>query len=149
MKTKSLIPKSRAKTAFGLLSEIRRLILAEPKRYNQERYIARVGGRNDADEIDPEIYPKGAPACGTVGCVAGWVATLKHGDAFAYLETAGMAAASLGLTHIQAGELFGGDALDQLIGNACPQTKAYAQAGAAHIARFQKKYAQQLKATKV
>lgn len=143
MAKKSLLPKSRAKTAYGLLSEVRKLILAEPQRYTQERYIAREGGEHGADCIAGECYPKGAPACGTVGCVAGWVATLKHGAAFAYSSTPRIAASVLGLDYEQADELFSGGALRHV--DAQPQTKKYARAGAKHIAAFQKQYADQLK----
>lgn len=63
----SLIPKSRAKTAYGLLSEIVAIVKDEPKRL---------------DMIMPlnlhatESYPL-APSCGTVGCVAGWAVMLR------------------------------------------------------------------------
>lgn len=62
MKTKAL-PKSKAKTAYGLLSEVRRLILEEPKRYDQGAFICRIGGKGRSWDLDPEQ----APACGTVG----------------------------------------------------------------------------------
>lgn len=130
---KNLIPKSRAKTAYGLLSEVRRLILAEPKRYDQATYIAR----------EPTWYLKELPACGTIGCVAGWVATLKHGKPFTYAQTPTIAASILGLGHEWA-DLFTPSAA---LGKA--QSPQHARSGAALIRRFQKKYAKQLKAKRV
>jgi hypothetical protein len=81
---KDLIPKSKAKTAYGLLSEVRKLILEEPKRYDQGIYIARINGANDSVDLRSEYRQE--PACGTVACVAGWVATLKRGSKFGYDE---------------------------------------------------------------
>lgn len=148
----TLIPKSRARTAYGLLSEIRALILAEPKRYFQGRFIARQNGKGDADTK----APNGFPACGTVGCVAGWVATLTRGERFSYGDTEAIACDVLGLDRFtgQTRELFSASALDwDASGNIrrvlSPQTKRYAMFGAAHIRKFQKKYRAQLLAKKV
>lgn len=144
---KSKMPTSRAKTAYGLLDEVKELILARPKRYDQERFIKRLNGTNGADFLKPSQ----APACGTVGCVAGWVATLKRGDTFLYNETPGIAADILGLEPEQRSELFSGSAL--YCGSDTYTLKhgtaRYAKAGAEHITRFQKKYAKQLKAKRV
>lgn len=59
-----LIPVSKAKTALGLLGDVKRAILQEPKRADMTTYT---------DRIHPE---EGGPACGTVGCVAGWISLL-------------------------------------------------------------------------
>jgi hypothetical protein len=133
MKKKSL-PKSKAKTAYGLLSEVRRLILAEPKRYNQSDTISfrDTGGWS----IDYSKWP----ACGTVGCVAGWVTTLKLPERAELYDVIAPAGNVLGLNPEQRRELFRGSAA-----GARAQTVAHAKAGAAHIRRFQKKYAKQLK----
>jgi hypothetical protein len=139
--TKTTLPKSTAKTAYRLLTEIRGLILAEPKRYNQSRFIARANGVGLAD-THTEL---GFPACGTVGCVAGWVATLKHSASFKYVQTETIAAKVLGLDEKQRWELFSGSACIATD----PQTIEHAEQGAAHIAAFQKKYAKQLKAKAV
>ncbi len=146
----SPLPTTRAKTAYGLLSDVRRLILEEPRRYCQERYICRVGGKRGADVIGRpnwfDGYTLRAPACGTVGCVAGWVATLLRGDKFHYDTTSDIARKALGLDTGQASELFDSDAFHT---TAMPQTKRYARAGAKHIQRFQQRYAKQLRATPV
>ena len=134
------IPKSKAKTAYSLLSEVRTLILAEPKRYDQTTYIARPDGLGESYEFTS----RGFPSCGTVGCVAGWVATLKGPRLFSYGAAGGIAASILGLGDAQYYELFGGGMVK---GNA--QTRAHAKSGAAHIAAFQKKYRAQLLAKKL
>lgn len=141
---KNAIPKSKAKTAYGLLSEIRKLILEEPKRYYQGSWRA-------SDWLAPEQLP----ACGTVCCVAGWVDTLKSpkpaGDKdWDVIEDRPLAAARairiLGLSENQSWTLFNGHAAGDY-SNSDPA--AHAKRGAAHIARFQKKYAAQLKAKRV
>lgn len=139
------IPRSKAKTAYGLLSEVRRLILEEPKRYNQRWWIARLDGKNGALYLSRE-QDDIVPACGTVACVAGWVATLKVGNRFTADMAEYVATQKLGLDSDQALELFKESAVPM---NLTPQTEAYAKAGAAHIASFQKKYAAQLKAKRV
>ena len=135
MRSKAL-PKSRAKTAYGLLSEIAALGLAEPKRIQMGIYLHQQGV-----DADPDDY---YPACGTVGCIAGWTCILKS---LGWLGSIwGPAMELLGLNLDQANELFHDESLcaapDQ-------QTKAHAKAVAKHIHRFQKKYAAQLKAKKV
>lgn len=63
------IPLSRARTAYGLLRDVQRVILAEPKRVNMKTYA-----------VDPEKEGySNRPACGTVGCFAGWVVVLSKG----------------------------------------------------------------------
>lgn len=63
------IPRSKAKTAWGLLEDVKKAIRAEPKRADMTTFGAR---RPPTD---------GGPACGTVGCVAGWIALLGRTDA--------------------------------------------------------------------
>lgn len=142
--TKTALPTSRAKTAYGLLSEIRRLILAEPKRYNQKRYLERVDANSPWIDAGVLSASDAAP-CGTRACVAGWVVTLQHGADATYLSAAVDAQEILGLDCDAADALFAGHAA----GTTTPGTKAHAKAGAAHIARFQKQHAAQLKATRV
>src|SRR3989442_1554506 len=63
------LPTTKAQNAYELLSEVCQLITEEPKRYNQRRFIARLDGKNDADnhircvDDDPDDFP----ACNTVG----------------------------------------------------------------------------------
>lgn len=139
MKKQTTIPKSKAKTAYGLLTEVKRLILAEPKRYRQTTWGVR-------ESVDGPVYDM--PACGTVACVAGWVMTLKRPRKPLDFLTGENAQKILGLSETQHTELFAAYALVSRT-SAAPQTLAYAKAGAAHIAAFQQKYAAQLKAKKV
>lgn len=134
------IPKSKAKNAYALLNEVKALILEEPKRYNQSIFIARA-----PDDISDCDAPEGIPACGTVGCVAGWVATLKRPSGrFGYDQASGIAGRILGLSAIQQSNLFDGGAVNGSTG-----TMAYAKNGAKHITEFQKQHARQLKAKRV
>lgn len=122
------LPTSDATNAYDLLTDIRRLIREEPKRYDQHTWI--------------EHPLKGGPSCGTVGCVAGWVWTLKRPE---YTESIADAAAKiLGLEWSQAAELFNGGAVT---GEA--QTWWHGVQGRRHIWRFQRKYATQLKAKSI
>lgn len=63
----SLIPKSKAKTAYGLLSEIVALIRDEPRRLDMSMPL----------DTDAKNAYELAPSCGTVGCVAGWAVMLR------------------------------------------------------------------------
>lgn len=137
------LPKSKAKNAYDLLSDVRALILAEPLRYNQDIYLHLE--KEDGDNAF--AAPRGFPACGTVGCVAGWVASIAPRKFDPYISIDRQARDRLGLSDQQAFELFDGRALRHV--DARPQTKKYAKAGAVHIARFQKAHAAQLKAHRV
>ena len=145
---KNAMPVSKAKTAYGLLSEIRALILEEPKRYDQTVW-----------KRDPAMLHRGdQPTCGTICCVAGWVDQLKSDEpvpsdnpykygsrgGFADYEIAWRAREVLGLSMEQRDELFGAERVGPKRSH-----NAHAKRGAAHIARFQKKYAKQLKAKRV
>jgi hypothetical protein len=132
------MPTSRAKTAYGLLSEICKLIVEEPLRYYQGDWIRREG-----DNLSCFLPAKKYPSCGTVGCVAGWVATLKRRH-FSDIQTESIAQKVLGLSGDQTIELFSGSAVSGV-----GQTQAHARAGVRHIRRFQKKYLSQLLAKKV
>lgn len=141
---------SRVKNAYQLLAYVCKLITAEPLRYNQGRYIARPNGLGGADK-EPSL---GFPACGTVGCVAGWVATLKGPKLFTYEETDTLAKDILGLTDSQAWELFSPAPISRLIyaskhGYVLPQTELYAKFGVQHIQAFMQKHSKQLKAKEI
>lgn len=142
--SRKALPKSKAKTAYGLLSEIRKLILAEPTRYDQHNWIVCDNVPRLSNGKNSFPYDE-MPHCGTVGCVAGWVRALKAPTSRASFHATGrLAAKILGLDHGQGMDLFEPYAA---VGN--PQSVHHARSGAAHIERFQKKHATQLKATKV
>ena len=131
-KRKSKMPVSKAKTAYELLGEIRKIILEEPKRYDQTDTLFH------CDASDPL-----APACGTIGCVAGWVVALKAPKTHR-MHVLEAAARILGIHKYDSWMLFDSD---QARGK--PQTYSHARSGAAHIARFMKKHEAQLKAKSV
>lgn len=134
---RSAMPVSKATNAYELLAEIRQIILEEPKRYDQNMWLltGAIGER--------------APACGTVGCVAGWAVALKADEVPAWYLVAEKAQEILGLGSEEAGELFSSEAAstprERCYG---PRTRnpAHARRGAAHIRRFMEKYKDQLKA---
>lgn len=64
--TLDTIPTSTAKTAWGFLRDVQKAILNEPRRANMSCYV------RQTSECEGET----APACGTVGCFAGWISLL-------------------------------------------------------------------------
>lgn len=138
MAKKSASPQSKAKTAYGLLSEVCGLIAEEPKRYDQGLFVVR---KSDTDWTN---YVSDMPKCGTVGCVAGWVATLKARKRFTYDDVSLIAANVLGIDHVGADELFSPSKV-----SGYGQSRQHAANGVAHIRKFQKKHAAQLKAKRV
>lgn len=66
-----LLPRSKARNAYELLAEVIQAITDEPKRYNQQAWLA--------TEPDLDDAPNGFPACETVGCRAGWLVLLADG----------------------------------------------------------------------
>ena len=141
---KGAMPVSKAKTAYGLLSEIRKLILAEPNRYFQGAWRLTKDNLTEDEKM---------PACGTIGCVAGWVDVLKSKRPLPAnaawergIEFQRRGMEILGLSNSQAGRLFDGEAAGFRIRIGVVE---HARRGAEHIARFQKRYAAQLKAKRV
>lgn len=129
----SLLPVSKAKTAFGLLSEIAKLTLKEPKRMRMDIW----GGREH--NASSELYDlTQAPACGTVGCIGGWTDVLTK-------QKRGKAGETLGLTSAQEDALF----MPGLMFDNEQGTPKHARKVVAHIKRFQKKYATQLRKKRV
>ena len=60
------IPRSKAKTAWGLCQDVIRTIKEEPKRVDMAVFTANLLPQN------------GGPACGTIGCLAGWICHLAE-----------------------------------------------------------------------
>lgn len=133
--SKGKIPVSKAKTAYGLLSEIAALSLAEPKRMRMGVFLAtNVTSGDWGDEM---------PACRTIGCIAGWTTVLTKSGGGDVSEEARLA---LGLTTQQSVELFLYKRLCQSFGQG---TARHSRRVVSHIRRFQKKYKAQLLAKKV
>lgn len=128
MTSTASVPRIRAKTPIGILKAVVRLIREEPLRYYQRDWVRVVSSRDDGK----------MPPCGTVCCVAGWVAvgTRPTGtDVDHYVYGLGAAysdaKAKLGLDDIQANRLFSPYAV-----HGTPGTKRYVEAGVRHIERF-------------
>lgn len=68
-----LIPRSDATNVYDLLMDVAACIRAEPKRYDQTTWIFYAHSRLRFGE---EEIPANMPACGTVGCRAGWITLL-------------------------------------------------------------------------
>ena len=127
----------RPKTAYGVLAYVRRLILAEPLRYNQHETLL-----FDVRDDNPFAEP---PPCGTVGCRAGWVTMVISPTPRRIHDPIMYAQHKLGLTESQADTLFSG----QACGVTRPQTRAHARTGAKGIATFLKRYSKQLRAKRI
>lgn len=132
-------PRTRATTTIGILKAVVKAIREEPRRYDQGDWICRFDEYNmewiGADRL------KHVPACGTIGCVAGWVDVLKRDTPIkggSTMTVPERARALLGLNEWQTDLLFSGGALDGLT-TARPGTRAYANAGVKHIERFMRK----------
>jgi hypothetical protein len=111
---------------WEILKAVCKVIADEPKRYDQYVTLDR--------DIESEYYP----ACGTVGCVAGWTVVLcgRGSPLYATLGAQDI----LGLTDDEAFDLFREDAAGNkrrfVGGGATPL--AHARRGIAHIKRFVK-----------
>lgn len=131
------MPTSKARTAYGLLNDVIKLVVAEPKRMHMGEWLATSVGVETGFDDPP---PLGFPSCGTVGCIGGWTEVLAVDyDGYSAGDT-------LGLSAEQEKELF----MDNdLMSADNPQTLGHATAVVAHIRKFQKKYRAQLLAKKV
>lgn len=146
-------PTSNATNAYDLLLDVRQAIIDEPKRLDMS--IVCVRGVTlthafvwDSDSQRAQRAKWESPACGTVGCLAGWALTLKgrtkpDENNRGYMDNAEVL---LGLTPIQAEELFTPDAL---ITAKNKQSQIHVDATVAHLDAFMVKNAKQLLSTRV
>lgn len=135
--SKHRIPKSRAKTAYGLLTEIENIAAVEPKRIAMRVCLLRGRYLSNYSSYDK-------PACQTVGCIAGWTYVLTHTanvNEFNLADT-DHAGTILGLTCEQQQELF----YPNLTCDKDQQTRSHAHAVIKHIRAFKAKYSRQLRA---
>lgn len=144
------VPRIRANTPIGILKAVVKLIRAEPLRYYQNDWIRTYAvWRRVSDDFDSPIEKIPLPPCGTVCCVAGWVAVGKRAidetvsDLEYAVDAMSRAKSLLGLTRLQAERLFDGDAVllqwkHEGRKGKKPQegTKRYAEIGIRHIERF-------------
>lgn len=135
------IPLSKAKTAYGLVRDVQRTVLAEPLRVNMRTFT---------EDVSEEAE---APACGTVGCFAGWVNVLSRGRMAALGLDDAAATALLGESLNYAipgglGYMFNAGGGDRC-GRTTPGTKAHARAVSNRIEGFIKRNLKALKARKL
>lgn len=103
------LPVSRATNALELLEEVIKLIEEEPLRYNQGDWLQRIR----QFYLSPGSAPISTPACGTVGCVAGWVVILIQDVPGYASDAAHFAEGILGITRSQRYDLFDGAAVSR------------------------------------
>lgn len=127
--------RSNAKTAYGLMSDIRAYILEEPKRVYMGEWIIK-GHQNIEDKLDVQ-----GPACGTVGCIAGNAVLLANAGTGGDIATRALDLLSGNNFDLE-------DVLDRLFHatyvDADYGTEKYAQIVAKRIASFQEKYKAEL-----
>lgn len=136
--------RSNAKTAYGLMSDIKTYILEEPKRIWMGDWIIK-GHINIQEIFDTE-----GPACGTVGCIAGnaVVLTSTIPSNSIYTEAMKILSGKEDYENIELkrhlGCLFLTADIDARYG-----TKKYARIVAGMIDRFQRDYKTVLRSVKV
>ncbi len=157
--------RSEATNAYELLADVRKAILAEPRRYDQGTYKASVARIRQAKEENK------APACGTMACVAGWCVALKTPGMFKRLAggqiekraarlLAGPAStdpyAYADSLYDRVMDLFDGGGIEEFLLETeghrhVPNigTRAYARLGARRIKKFMQDNEIELKAVKV
>lgn len=76
----ALPPRTRATTPIAILKAVVKAIREEPLRYDQSYWLKTK--QSDAYYFEPSCdsddVSRYAASCGTMGCVAGWVVTLKR-----------------------------------------------------------------------
>ena len=129
-------------SGYALLGRIRRLILEEPRRYNQRSTLAVV---MEGHPYPPDIIPP----CGTIGCVGGWIVALtrpsqisSHTDVVALTQE--ILQLDIYSTHVltdfhAAG--WRGFTMEEIV--------PHAERGAEHIAQFMKDHKAHLQAVQI
>lgn len=148
---------STAVTAYDRLVEIARLILEEPKRYNQSDTLTIIGSQEQpCSGLGTSFYGNNIPDCGMIGCVAGWDQVLEGGlirkvsfdligKEWAHPSyPVDFVRIHLGLNAYQTTRLVESDAVIGI-----RQTLEYAVDGAIHILKFAKDFQGQLQQTKL
>lgn len=138
------IPRFRGKTALDALKWVQRVIKREPKRYNQT-IVCHIRGGYDSSHVLEDNYP----ACGTIGCVAGWIFAgtapkVVRNDVEGFTNALFVARKLLGLSGPQSAALFHGGAA---MGDG--QTQEHADSGIRHIQNFIDLYKRQLRARRI
>lgn len=129
-------PRSAATNAYDLLQDVKKVILEEPLRLDMSIVCLRGEG------ISLDILK---PACGTVGCLAGWVLVLtgRTKPNEANFGMTGEARDLLGLDREQGSRLFFPQ--DLISPENTRQTRAHARATIKHLDAFCEENKQQLR----
>jgi hypothetical protein len=90
--------------AARLLRKVAQHILEEPNRYDQETFL-KISHAGEEYLGPSELIDK-FPACGTVGCIAGWVAALTAKNPKRLKDVQRFADKTLGITSDQSQRLF-------------------------------------------
>jgi len=140
--------RSEATNAYDLLKEIRALIQEEPKRYNQQDTLTYL--RNYRNTLyRGKLAQEVAPACGTIGCRAGWVVAAAAPHPERVDDVVHYAKKVLGLTGRQAENLFDGWAAGSEADGAPFGSVEHARRGARGITVFMAHHKKQLQAHKI
>jgi hypothetical protein len=164
---RKFMPTTKAKNAYELLGDVCKAILAEPRRYYQDKW----GIIGKTEIVKSGFEP---PVCGTMGCVAGWCVALVSPYRFArainamkkdlelpYNQTVTCIATNLLMNvsdpnfsytlYDAADDLFKGDSINKYCRDNNILTPpigslAYAQIGVKRIRAFMRTHRKQLKA---
>jgi len=120
-------------TAYKLLNHVCKLILEEPRRYNQGQWLLNFRYYANPTEAQAQLHrKKRIPDCGTIGCVAGWVTTLGDPkDLLPSLSIESKARSILGIDYGQGLDLFAPTAVRGVAGSL-----VHARSGVKHIRQF-------------
>lgn len=134
---------TRTITAAALLKRVKALVLEEPARLNMNSYVVALMGRYASEDKprQPGQFYAAEPACGTIGCIAGWAAILLRGDRARPVQIGDHAAFVVGRAvgdargHV-AGLFVAGSLLGETLDFGQPGTEEHAQFVAARIDRY-------------
>lgn len=124
------MPYTNAKTMYGLLNAVARIVLEEPRRLDMCYW-------KQTRDRDGRIPNRGWPSCGTVCCIGGWMETLVPGLVIDSYD--------------REDNILGYEIMKELcypadlIRAEQPQTLGHAKKTVAHIRAFQRKYKALLK----
>lgn len=133
--------RSNAKTAYGLMSDIKAYILEEPKRVWMDAWLIK-GKRRISSQFGVD-----APICGTVGCIAGnavMLAGLPSSASTAWEKASRLLSGGNEDLDVELDGLFLNTDIDALYG-----TEEYARIVAENISDFQSEHEAALRAVRI
>lgn len=150
-----LVPKSRATNSYDLLKDVIKAIREEPRRiYMRDWWIPEERLENQTDVVLKELSTSRFPACGTVGCIRGWMGLLVHniGDrgipSVAGTGTDLLPSAYSNISRQDTDNLFYGSA-EYPFPDAKHGTVEYAEAVVENIEKYLAKWEERLKAHRI